>query len=59
MSYNAGQLKALRDNIDLYLKRSQDEDMKIYETLEKSITKAVKEGIVEGMKQVEQKDTTK
>ena len=56
MNYSSDQLKALRDNIDLYLKKSQNEDMKIYETLENSITKAVKEGIVEGMKQAQEQN---
>ena len=45
MSYDANQLKALRDNIDMYLSRAQEEDMRIYETLEKSISNAVKEGL--------------
>ena len=39
--YDPAKLRNLRDNIDAYLKRGNQEDLRIYDALEESIGKAV------------------
>jgi hypothetical protein len=45
MPYDPNQLKSLRDDIDRYLTKTGEEDMHIYDALEKSISKSVVEGL--------------
>jgi hypothetical protein len=41
MKYDTAKLRALRDNIDTYLRRANEEDDHIYQALEQSIGDAV------------------
>jgi hypothetical protein len=43
--YDPNQLKSLRDDIDRYLAKSGEEDLRIYDALEKSIAKSVVDGM--------------
>lgn len=43
--YDPAKLRALRDNIDSYLRRASEEDARMYEALEKSIGNAVAESM--------------
>lgn len=52
MMYDKDKLLNLRDSIDAYLAREGQEDLKIYETLEKSITNGVAAGVREAMGEV-------
>lgn len=45
MAYDPNQLKALRDDIDRYLEKAGEEDMRLYDALERSISKSVVEGL--------------
>lgn len=45
MNYDATKLRVLRDNIDAYLSKANQDDQRIYEALEQSISSAVAEGM--------------
>ena len=50
--YDKNKLIALRESIDAYLVKEGQQDMKIYETLERSITSGVAEGVKQAMSEV-------
>jgi len=52
MMYDKNKLIALRESIDAYLVKEGQQDMKIYETLERSITSGVAEGVKQAMSEV-------
>jgi hypothetical protein len=52
MLYDKNKLIALRESIDAYLVKEGQQDLKIYETLEKSITAGVAEGVKQAMSEV-------
>jgi hypothetical protein len=45
MTYDINQLRNLRDTIDTYLAKGNEDEQRIYDALEKSIAKAVAEGM--------------
>ena len=55
MSYDPNKLRALRDNIDVYLETAQEEDRRIYDALENSIAGAVTKSLEPLVKQLSEK----